>query len=165
MRFEGDYVWLTPPEAVHIQTVTRMKEADTIWNIVRLGCIDWVDSIITPDEPSNVPYEDRYVDRWRQARLTWQPNNGEVICTPLHTELLRDLGRIMLEFAAHNRFVANHLEEYIADQEELGAIGLKDADDSEREALKTDLLDAAMEDANMEEAMAVSIELHLETKP
>lgn len=164
MRFEEDNVWLTPPEATHIQTVTQMDEADGIWSIVRLGCIDWVDSIVAPDEPSNVSYENRYVDRWRQARHTWQPRHGEVICAPLSPELLRDLARIMLEFAAHNRYIANHLEEYIANQEEQGAVGLTDMDDKEREAMKTDLLDAAIEDADMEDAMAGAIEHHLETK-
>jgi len=164
MRFEEDDVWLTPPEALHIQMVTRMDEAEDIWNIVRLGCIDWIDSIVPQDEPSNLPYEQRYLDRWRQARTTWQPRHGEVICAPLPSDMVRDLGKMMLEFAAHNRYVANHLDQYLAEQEAQGVLALMDLEADEREAIRTDMLDAAMEDADMEEAIAGAIERHLETK-
>lgn len=172
MRFEEDGVWLTPGEALHAQTVANYNAADDIWTQVRLGCIEWIDSQLPPDAISDRSYEQRYLDRWMQVRIKWQPSDGEVIRTTLSDSQLENLGQLMLESAEHNLYIANHTEEHMAEYERLAkerlsdeeVAVLTDIDEEERKAQKHDLQQMALVDYDQEVQIAEAIERHLSTK-
>jgi hypothetical protein len=80
MEFNDGSIWLTPPEASHIEQLMMTSVHTDIWSALRSATINWVDTI-TPEDSytSTLPYEVRYLSRLMVARTTWRPEQGAPI--------------------------------------------------------------------------------------